>query len=148
MPEQGKEYSANLARLGAWDPAFREFVRRHSHGGDADRTYSLRYIGALVADFHRVLLRGGVFLYPGDGKNPNGKLRLLYEAAPLAFLAEAAGGAASNGRGRILDVVPDGLHVRTPLIIGSRYEVSAIEGLLAGNLDSESALTASKGASP
>jgi fructose-1,6-bisphosphatase I len=148
MPEQGKEYSANLARLGAWDPAFREFVRRHSHGGDADRTYSLRYIGALVADFHRVLLRGGVFLYPGDGKNPNGKLRLLYEAAPLAFLAEAAGGAASNGQGRILDVVPDGLHVRTPLIIGSRYEVSAIEGLLAGNLDSESALTASKGASP
>ena len=132
MPEHGKEYSANLARLDAWDPGFREFVKGHSHGGSAGRSYSLRYIGALVADFHRALLRGGVFFYPGDTKNPNGKLRLLYEAAPLAFLAEAAGGAASNGRERILSIVPDGLHVRTPLIIGSRYEVAAIEGLLAG----------------
>ena len=132
MPEHGKEYSANLARLDAWDPGFREFVKNHSHGGSAGRSYSLRYIGALVADFHRALLRGGVFFYPGDAKNPNGKLRLLYEAAPLAFLAEAAGGAASNGRERILSIVPDGLHVRTPLIIGSRYEVSTIESLLAG----------------
>ena len=132
MPEHGKEFSANLARLDAWDPAFREFVSSHSHGGSAGRSYSLRYIGALVADFHRALLRGGVFFYPGDAKNPNGKLRLLYEAAPLAFLAEAAGGAASNGRERILSIVPDGLHVRTPLIIGSRYEVSTIEALLAG----------------
>lgn len=146
MPDHGQEYSANLSRLGAWDPAFREFVRRHSHGGEADRTYSLRYIGALVADFHRVLLRGGVFLYPGDAGNPNGKLRLLYEAAPLAFLAEAAGGAASDGRKRILDLVPDGLHVRTPLIIGSRYEVSTIDGLLAGTPGTEPAFTASKGA--
>jgi fructose-1,6-bisphosphatase I len=146
MPDYGNEYSANLSRLGAWDPAFREFVRRHSHGGGADRTYSLRYIGALVADFHRVLLRGGVFLYPGDAGNPNGKLRLLYEAAPLAFLAEAAGGAASDGRKRILDLVPDGLHVRTPLIIGSRYEVSTIDGLLAGTPGSEPAFTESKGA--
>ena len=132
MPEHGKEFSANMARLDAWDPAFREFVRNHSHGGSAARSYSLRYIGALVADFHRALLRGGVFFYPGDAKNPHGKLRLLYEAAPLAYLAEAAGGAASSGRERILSIVPDGLHVRTPLIIGSRYEVSAIESLLAG----------------
>lgn len=146
MPEHGKEYSANQARLGAWDPAFQEFVRRHSYGGDAERAYSLRYIGALVADFHRVLLRGGVFLYPGDAKNPRGKLRLLYEAAPLAFLAEAAGGAASNGHERILELVPDGLHVRTPLIIGSRYEVSTIEGLLAGARESEPAFITSKGA--
>lgn len=152
MPEQGKEYSANLSRLGAWDPAFQEFVRHHSHGGGADRTYSLRYIGALVADFHRVLLRGGVFLYPGDAKNPHGKLRLLYEAAPLAFLAEAAGGAASDGNRRILDIVPDGLHVRTPLVIGSRYEVSAIERLIertaASRPASESEIPASKGAIP
>lgn len=144
MPPHGKEYSANLARLGAWDPAFREFVRDHSHGGDSERAYSLRYIGALVADFHRVLLRGGVFLYPGDAKNPNGKLRLLYEAAPLAFLAEAAGGAASDGRERILDLVPDGLHVRTPLVIGSRYEVTAIEQRLAG--DRRTGRSAAKGA--
>lgn len=140
MPEHGKEFSANMARLDAWDPAFREFVRNHSHGGGAARSYSLRYIGALVADFHRALLRGGVFFYPGDAKNPHGKLRLLYEAAPLAFLAEAAGGAASSGRERILSIVPDGLHVRTPLIIGSRYEVSAIEGLLAD--ERQTAITA------
>jgi fructose-1,6-bisphosphatase I len=140
MPEHGKEFSANMARLDAWDPAFREFVRNHSHGGGAKRSYSLRYIGALVADFHRALLRGGVFFYPGDAKNPHGKLRLLYEAAPLAFLAEAAGGAASSGRERILSIVPDGLHVRTPLIIGSRYEVSAIESLLAD--ERQTAITA------
>jgi len=140
MPEHGKEFSANMARLDAWDPAFREFVRNHSHGGGATRSYSLRYIGALVADFHRALLRGGVFFYPGDAKNPHGKLRLLYEAAPLAFLAEAAGGAASSGRERILSIVPDGLHVRTPLIIGSRYEVSAIESLLAD--ERQTAITA------
>ncbi|HEU4464872.1 MAG TPA: class 1 fructose-bisphosphatase [Gemmatimonadota bacterium] len=140
MPEHGKEYSANIARLDAWDPGYREFVRSHSHGGGGERPYSLRYIGALVADFHRALLRGGVFFYPGDAKNPNGKLRLLYEAAPLAFLAEAAGGAASNGRERILTVIPDGLHVRTPLIIGSRYEVSTIETLLAG--ERKTAITA------
>ena len=140
MPEHGKEYSANMARLEAWDPAYGEFVRSHSHGGSADRSYSLRYIGALVADFHRTLLRGGVFFYPGDAGNPNGKLRLLYEAAPLALLAEAAGGAASNGRERILAIVPDGLHVRTPLVIGSRYEVSTIESLLAG--ERETAITA------
>lgn len=130
MPDRGKEYSANVARLGAWDPGIQTFVRRHSHGGDGDRTYSLRYIGALVADFHRILLRGGVFFYPGDAKNPKGKLRLLYEAAPLAFLAEAAGGAASTGMGRILEVIPESLHERTPLFIGSRSEVELIESLL------------------
>lgn len=130
MPESGKEYSANLSRLDSWDPGFRRFVERHSQDGEG-RTYSLRYIGALVADFHRVLLRGGVFFYPGDAKNPSGKLRLLYEAAPLAFLAEAAGGAASNGMRRIMELVPDGLHVRTPLVIGSETEVETIEELLA-----------------
>lgn len=130
MPESGREFSANLSRLDSWDPGFRRFVERHSQTGEG-RTYSLRYIGALVADFHRVLLRGGVFFYPGDEKNPNGKLRLLYEAAPLAFLAEAAGGRATNGSTRIQDLVPDGLHVRTPLVIGSRHEVESIEALLA-----------------
>ncbi|MDX1661104.1 MAG: class 1 fructose-bisphosphatase [Gemmatimonadota bacterium] len=130
MPESGKEYSANLSRLESWDPGFRRFVERHSQNGEG-QTYSLRYIGALVADFHRVLLRGGVFFYPGDAKNPNGKLRLLYEAAPLAFLAEAAGGRASTGMRPILELVPDGLHVRTPLVIGSETEVETIEELLA-----------------
>lgn len=129
MPERGGEFSANLARLGSWDPGIQEFVRRASEGMGGKR-YSLRYIGALVADFHRALLRGGVFFYPGDGKNPRGKLRLLYEAAPLALLAESAGGAAIDGQTRILDLVPDGLHARTPLIIGSRVEVGTIQSLM------------------
>jgi fructose-1,6-bisphosphatase I len=101
-------------------------VEDHSQGGDG-RAYSLRYVGALVADFHRILLRGGVFFYPDDAKNPNGKLRLLYEAAPLAFLAEAAGGAATDGRRPILEIVPEELHQRTPLVIGSRSEVLEIQ---------------------
>lgn len=131
MPERGKEFSANLSRLGAWHSGYRDFVSRHSEGGDGDHTYSLRYIGALVADFHRILFRGGVFFYPADAKNAMGKLRLLYEAAPLAFLAEAAGGSATTGTERILDIVPESLHERTPLVIGSRYEVEMIEELLA-----------------
>ena len=130
MPESGKEFSANLARLEAWNPGFREFVRRASAGFDGGKPYSLRYIGALVADFHRVLFRGGVFFYPGDAGNPRGKLRLLYEAAPLAFLAECAGGAATDGTTRILDLVPEGLHTRTPLVIGSRREVETIQSLV------------------
>ncbi len=151
MPERGKEYSANVSRLSTWDPGVQAFVRRLSYGEDSERNYSLRYIGALVADFHRVLLRGGIFLYPGDRKHTDGKLRLLYEAAPLAMLAESAGGAASDGRGRIMERVADGLHVRTPLFIGSRYEVDLLESTIAAESgdDARSAaesVTAAKGA--
>jgi fructose-1,6-bisphosphatase I len=150
MPASGSEFSANLARLGSWDPAFQEFVRRVTEGVGG-KAYSLRYIGALVADFHRALLRGGVFFYPGDARNPRGKLRLLYEAAPLAFLAEFAGGAATDGSSRILDLVPDGLHTRTPLVIGSRAEVETIQSLMidaatATPKRSAQAAVASKGA--
>jgi fructose-1,6-bisphosphatase I len=89
-----------------------------------------RYIGSLVADFHRNLIAGGIFLYPSDNRNPNGKLRLSYEANPMAFIAEQAGGAATNGLTRILDIQPTELHQRTPLIIGSRHDVEfAIETL-------------------
>jgi fructose-1,6-bisphosphatase I len=83
-------------------------------------TYSLRYVGSLVADFHRNLLKGGIFLYPGDPGSPAGKLRLMYEANPLGFVAEQAGGAASSGARRILDIQPERLHQRTPLIIGNK----------------------------
>jgi fructose-1,6-bisphosphatase I len=86
---------------------------------DLGHPYSLRYIGSLVADFHRNLLKGGIFLYPG----PKGKLRLLYEAAPLAMVVEQAGGAGSTGSERILDIQPTSLHQRVPLIIGSRDDV-------------------------
>jgi len=85
--------------------------------------HSLRYVGSLVADFHRNLLKGGIFLYPGDSKSPNGKLRLMYEANPLGYVAEQAGGAAYSASRRILDIQPENPHERTPLVIGNRAEV-------------------------
>jgi fructose-1,6-bisphosphatase I len=91
------------------------------------KAYSARYIGSLVADFHRTLLKGGVFLYPPTDKAPKGKLRLLYEARPLAMIAEQAGGAAVNGAERILELVAEGIHQRTALIVGSRVEVEALQ---------------------
>jgi fructose-1,6-bisphosphatase I len=91
---------------------------------------SVRYVGSLVADFHRNLFGGGIFAYPSNRKSPQGKLRLLYEASPLAFIVEQAGGAASDGTRRILDIEPDELHQRTPLFIGSKRDVdTAIEFL-------------------
>jgi fructose-1,6-bisphosphatase I len=91
---------------------------------DKSRPYSARYVGSLVADFHRTLLKGGVFAYPADKKNANGKLRLMYEASPLAMIAEQAGGAASTGSERILDIKPSELHQRVPLYIGSKDDVA------------------------
>ncbi len=92
--------------------------------------YSSRYVGSLVADFHRTLLKGGVFLYPPTAKQPKGKLRLLYECNPIAFLAEQAGGAASDGQRRILEKVPTDFHERTPLYVGSKDEVETVLGYL------------------
>ena len=96
------------------------------------RPYSARYIGSLVADFHRNLLKGGIFLYPGDAKSPRGKLRLLYEAAPLAFIVEQAGGAASDGEQPIMDLQASELHQRTPLFIGSCEDVATLEDFAQG----------------
>jgi fructose-1,6-bisphosphatase I len=93
--------------------------------------YSSRYIGSLVADFHRTLLKGGVFLYPPTKKQPGGKLRLLYEANPLAMIAEQAGGMATSGSGRILDIKPDGIHQRTPFMVGGKSEMERLEKHLA-----------------
>ena len=87
---------------------------------ELQNNYSLRYVGSLVADFHRNLLKGGVFLYPEDKKNLNGKLRLMYEANPLAFITEKAGGIAISGENNILDIIPSSLHQRTPLILGNK----------------------------
>ncbi|KXK55398.1 MAG: Fructose-1,6-bisphosphatase, partial [Chlorobi bacterium OLB5] len=103
-----------------------------SNDKERGRPYSARYVGSLVADFHRNLLYGGLFMYPGDSKNPNGKLRLLYEANPLAFIVEQAGGRASNGSQRILEIVPLDLHQKTPLFIGSEDDVLEAEKFLKG----------------
>ncbi|MFQ5490965.1 MAG: class 1 fructose-bisphosphatase [Phycisphaerae bacterium] len=124
MPEDGRTYSINEAYKATFPEGFRRYLD-WAQSGDAGR-YSLRYIGSLVADFHRTLLRGGVFMYPPTEKQPGGKLRLMYEANPMAFLAEQAGGAATDGTQRILEKQPTALHQRTPLIIGSKQEVQRV----------------------
>ena len=133
IPAQGRTYSLNEGNYAHWDVRTRRWVD-HLKAIDkpSGRPYGARYVGSLVADFHRTLLKGGVFAYPSDAKSPRGKLRLLYEASPLAFMAEAAGGSAIDGVNRILDVEPEGLHDRTPLIIGSREDVSLAADFLAG----------------
>jgi fructose-1,6-bisphosphatase I len=126
-PRTGKYYSVNESNFPRWSKGVQRAVRGFK-GDDPARLKgkNSRYIGALVADVHRNLIAGGVFMYPGDTKNPNGKLRLLYECAPMAFLAEAAGGAASDGRRRILDIVPTALHERVPLVIGGAADVEYV----------------------
>lgn len=132
-PKKSKTYSINEGNYSKWHPNLQKYINDlKSDNKDYGWPYSARYVGSLVADFHRNLLYGGLFMYPGDKKNPKGKLRLLYEANPLAFIIEQAGGRASNGQERILDVVPLDLHQRTPLFIGSEEDVLMAEKYLSG----------------
>jgi fructose-1,6-bisphosphatase I len=134
IPTPGQRiYSCNEGNYVCWSEEQRRFVD-HLKGIDGEnaKPFSSRYIGSLVADFHRNLLYGGLFMYPADVKSPRGKLRLLYEAAPLAMIAEHAGGRASDGTQRILDIVPTALHERTPLYIGTAEYVAEAERYLAG----------------
>ncbi|MBI4567064.1 MAG: fructose-1,6-bisphosphatase, partial [Planctomycetes bacterium] len=129
IPERGTTYSLNEAHFRKWgSPAQR--LATALRGGTFGEMQTARYVGSLVADFHRTLRKGGLFCYPGEAKKPEGKIRLLYEAAPLAWIAEKAGGAASTGKGRILEVVPDGVHDRTPIFIGSAKDVAEAVALL------------------
>ncbi len=126
-------FSVNLGYLLYWSEGVQRYTEYLQGGENGVRGLSLRYIGTLVSDFHRNLLAGGVFYYPADTKDPkkpHGKLRLLYEAAPLAFIAEQAGGYASDGRQSILDIVPASLHQRTPLFIGNKDLVEKVEELI------------------
>jgi len=135
FPEPARLYSVNEGHSSNWKDADKRWVSYlKTPDPDSGRPYSARYIGALVADFHRNLLRGGIFAYPADKTNPNGKLRLLYEAAPLAFVAEQAGGAASNGTRPIMDIQPSELHQRTPLYIGNRADVELVEKFHSGEM--------------
>ncbi len=131
MPEVGKYYSVNESHFAKWSRGIQMAVRG-LHGDFPGRIQgkNSRYIGALVADFHRNLVSGGIFLYPGEMNKPEGKLRLCYEASPLAFVAEQAGGAATNGLERILDIHPSRLHQRTPLVIGSKSDVAFVAEML------------------
>jgi fructose-1,6-bisphosphatase I len=127
IPKNGRIYSCNEAYAEQWQPGMRTYI----NGLKApEKGYRARYIGSLVADFHRTLLKGGIFLYPATPKSPSGKLRLLYEGFPLAHLAELAGGAATDGRRPILDIMPSALHVRTSLIIGEAEAVAEATALI------------------
>ena len=134
IPQKPKYYSANQGHQKFWgegDKRFTHYLQGFQGGVDE---LSLRYVGSLVADFHRNLLAGGVYYYPADTRDPakpHGKLRLLYEAAPLAFIAEQAGGYASHGRGPLLEIEPVELHQRTPLYVGNRELVEKAEEFIA-----------------
>ena len=128
MPQQGKYYSANEANRESFPDKYNRLIDS-MRKGKLGHVYSSRYIGSLVADFHRTLLRGGIFMYPPTAAHPQGKLRLLYEANPIAFIAEQAGGIATNSEQRILDLQPRGIHDRTPLVVGSVTEMQALEGV-------------------
>lgn len=129
MPEQGSLYSVNEANADSFPEPYRRFLA-HLRSGAAGKQYSSRYIGSLVADFHRTLLKGGVFLYPPTKTHAKGKLRLMYEANPIAFLAEQAGGVATDGKGRIMEITPTSLHQRTPLLVGSKKEMEMLAGMM------------------
>jgi fructose-1,6-bisphosphatase I len=130
-PRVGTYYSVNESNFGRWSRGMQTAVRGlKGEQPDRMKPKNCRYAGSLVADFHRNLINGGIFLYPADTKNPSGKLRLLYEASPMAFIAEQAEGSATDGTQRILDIVPTALHQRTPLVIGSREDVGFVADTL------------------
>ena len=131
VPHASAEYAINTARERFWDAATRGYVAENVAGetGASGKRHNMRWVGSMVADVHRILMRGGIFLYPLDSEtvSKGGRLRLLYEANPMAFLIEAAGGSATTGRQRLLDVVPTGIHQRVPVILGSAEEVARVE---------------------
>jgi len=119
-------YSVNEGNSLYWDAATKKYVESVKNG-TSGKPYSLRYVGSMVADVHRTLIYGGIFMYPGDKNAKDGKLRLIYEANPMALIVEAAGGKASTGTGRILEIVPTSIHQRTPVFLGSKDLVTALE---------------------
>lgn len=132
IPEETSEFAINMSNERFWFPPMQRYVAecRAGRTGPRGRDFNMRWIASMVAEVHRILNRGGVFMYPGDSRDPArpGRLRLLYEASPMAMLVEQAGGMAVTGSARILDVVPSGLHQRVPVILGSRNEVERIAG--------------------
>jgi fructose-1,6-bisphosphatase I len=131
VPEASSEFAINTARERFWDAATTGYVKESVAGetGPAGKRYNMRWVGSMVADIHRILMRGGIFLYPLDSEtvSKGGRLRLLYEANPMAWLIEGAGGKSTTGRERILDVMPMGIHQRVPVILGSTEEVRRVE---------------------
>lgn len=131
IPKKGTIYSVNEGNYNLWSGGQKKYVDYlRAIDSRTERPYKARYVGSFVSDFHRTLLKGGIFMYPRDERSPDGKLRLGYECNPMAFIAEKAGGKASTGNGRIMDIVPTELHQRTPLYIGSPTDVETAEKFL------------------
>jgi fructose-1,6-bisphosphatase I len=127
IPVRGHYYSFNEANRWDWDEPLLDYITDIQQGrGDTKKRYTARYIGSMVGDVHRTLLYGGIFGYPASKKNPDGKLRLIYEAAPMSFLIEQAGGLALTGKNRIMDIKPRNVHQRVPCILGSPADVSEL----------------------
>ncbi len=133
IPKEGKLYSVNEGNFAEFCPAIREYIKfcQSEDLSINKRKYNSRYIGSLVADFHRNLIKGGIYLYPSNLSHPNGKLRLTYECAPLAFIAEQAGGRAISKDKRIMEIPPSELHQRVPFFVGSKYMIGHLEEILA-----------------
>ncbi|KAL3504464.1 hypothetical protein ACH5RR_034305 [Cinchona calisaya] len=131
IPKKGKIYSVNEGNAKNWDAPTTKYVEKCKFPKDGSSAKSLRYIGSMVADVHRTLLYGGIFMYPADKKSPNGKLRVLYEVFPMSFLMEQAGGQAFTGKERALDLVPKKIHERSPIFLGSYDDVEEIKALYA-----------------
>lgn len=130
-PKKGKIYSINEGNYLYWHPGLKRYIKwLQEEDKETSRPYTSRYIGSMVSDIHRNLLYGGIYMYPADSRSPNGKLRLMYECNPMAFIVEQAGGRASNGKQRILDIQPKSLHQRTPIFIGSEEDVLLVEKFL------------------
>jgi len=129
IPPQGKIYSINEGNAQYWDPPTKKYVEECKFPGGNGKPKSARYVGSMVADVHRTILYGGIFAYPSDSKTKNGKLRLLYECFPMAYLVEHAQGRAVTGRERILDILPTDIHERRPIFLGSAKDVERVERL-------------------
>ncbi|OWR75302.1 fructose-bisphosphatase, partial [Klebsiella pneumoniae] len=131
FPEKGNTYSINEGNYIKFPQGVKKYIKYCQEEDKAtQRPYTSRYIGSLVADFHRNLLKGGIYLYPSTASHPEGKLRLLYECNPMAFLAEQAGGKASDGKERILDIIPESLHQRRSFFVGNNHMVEDVENFI------------------
>jgi fructose-1,6-bisphosphatase I len=128
IPKKSRIYSINEGNYLYWHPGLKKYIKYlQEEDTETGRPYSSRYIGSMVSDIHRNLLYGGIFMYPADSRNPNGKLRLMYECNPMAFIIEQAGGRATDGKRRILEIQPEKLHQRIPIFIGSEDDVKLVE---------------------
>jgi len=128
IPEDTQEFAINSSNMRRWEAPVKRYIDECLQGkeGPRGKDFNMRWVASMVADVFRVLSRGGIFMYPRDAKNKDGRLRLMYEANPMAFIVEQAGGAATDGNGPILDIKPKGLHQRCPVVLGSRNEVERV----------------------